>query len=79
MSAAAHHPTLESLRASLSEKGVTLACTVCGTAEFRVEEATIRGRAHSVYYGYTQLQRTQLVCNHCGHVMSFEHEADAGR
>ncbi|AHY45696.1 Hypothetical Protein RradSPS_0413 [Rubrobacter radiotolerans] len=48
-----------------------LACTVCGRTEFSVEEAAILSGGSAQGYGAHRLPRTQVVCENCGHVMSF--------
>jgi uncharacterized Zn finger protein len=53
---------------------VSLACTICGLEEFSMEEASLRGSGKGQHYGNYRLQRTQLVCENCGHVMGFEIE-----
>lgn len=49
-----------------------LACTVCRHEEFSIEEAEIRGIGGGQYLGNHRLPRAQIVCENCGHVMSFE-------
>lgn len=66
------HPTVDELRQAIRERGATLACTICGTEEFALEEATILGAGQEQGYGGHRLKRAQLVCRNCSHVMSFE-------
>lgn len=66
------HPTVDELRRVLRDRGVDLACTVCGGEAFVSAEAAIRGAGQMQRYGAVQLQRLQLVCEKCSHVMSFE-------
>lgn len=68
------HPSVDELREALREKDTSLACTVCGREEFSIEEGTLRASGKGQYYGNVRLMRTQLVCEHCGHVMGFEIE-----
>jgi hypothetical protein len=65
------HPSAEQLRDLLRERDVTLACTVCGHETFAIEEASIRASGGRNYYGNQRLLREQVICEHCGHVMSF--------
>ena len=68
---ASRHPSTEELRDILQERGVTLACTVCGHQDFAIEEASIRASGGRNYYGYARLLREQVICENCGHVMNF--------
>jgi hypothetical protein len=65
------HPSAEQLRDALRERDVTLACTVCGHEDFAIQEASIRASGGQNYYGNARLVREQVICEHCGHVMSF--------
>lgn len=66
------HPTVDELREAVRARGATLACTVCGHEEFSMEEAELRGAGAGQYFGNYRLPRAQIVCENCGHVMSFE-------
>jgi uncharacterized Zn finger protein len=68
------HPSVDELRGALREKDVSPACTICGREEFSMEEASLRGSGKGQHYGNYRLQRAQLVCENCGHVMGFEIE-----
>ncbi len=65
------HPSAEQLREALRERDVTLACTICGHEDFAIEEAAIRASGGRNFYGNVRLLREQIICEHCGHVMSF--------
>ncbi|MDN5696814.1 MAG: hypothetical protein L0G70_02425 [Rubrobacter sp.] len=66
------HPSVDELRAAVHARGAMLACTVCRHEEFSIEEAEIRGIGGGQYLGNHRLPRAQIVCENCGHVMSFE-------
>lgn len=68
------HPSVSELRDAMSARGAKLSCTVCGHGEFSMEEAEIRGAGAGQYFGNYRLPRAQVVCENCGHVMSFEVE-----
>jgi hypothetical protein len=65
------HPSAEQLRDALLERDVKLACTICGHEDFAIEEASIRASGGRNYYGNVRLMREQVICEHCGHIMSF--------
>lgn len=66
------HPSVEELREALLARNVTLACTICANEGFSIEEAELRGAGVGQYFGNYRLPRAQIVCENCGHVMSFE-------
>jgi len=69
---AGSHPSVEGIKETVQSKGGTLACPVCGREEFALEEASVLGSGRSEEYGTSRLQRAQLVCESCGHVMNFD-------
>ena len=71
MSETSSHRSVEQLREALQEIDVTLACTVCDREEFAIEEASIRASGGRNFYGHVRLLREQIICENCGHVMSF--------
>lgn len=66
-----HQPTVDEVRKQLQDKGVRLACTVCDAEEFTIDFAAVKESGHN-YYGNVRLNRAQLSCRNCGHVMSFD-------
>ena len=65
------HPSADQLREALQERGATLACTVCSHEDFAIEEASIRASGGRNYLGNVRLMREHVICENCGHVMSF--------
>jgi uncharacterized protein with PIN domain len=46
---------------------------VCGREEgFALEEASVLGTGRAEQYGTSRQHRAQLVCENCGHAMSFD-------
>ena len=68
------HPSVDELREAIRARGGNLTCPVCGREEFTMEEAQILGAGKQEGYGTRRLNRVQLVCENCSHVMSFEVE-----
>lgn len=68
------HPSVDELREALREKGVPLACTICGREEFSMEGVTLRDSGTGQNYGPACLARAHLVCEKCRHVMGLEIE-----
>ncbi len=66
------HPSVEGVKQAVQAKGGTLACPVCGGEEFTLEEASVLGSGRAEEYGTSRLQRAQLGCENCGHVMNFD-------
>lgn len=66
------HPSVDELKQAVQARGGTVACNVCHKEEFSVEQVT--PMASSGGYGSRRLNRTDLICENCGHVMGFELE-----
>jgi len=45
---------------------------VCGREGFTLVEVTVLGAGMAEQYGTRRQQRAQLVCENCGHVMTFD-------
>ncbi len=66
-------PTAEGVKQAVRAKGGTPACLVCGREEgFALEEASVLGTGRAEQYGTSRQHRAQLVCENCGHAMSFD-------
>ena len=64
------HPSVEELREVVRGRGGNVACTICGHEDFAMEEVAPTDARGG--YGQHRLQRADLVCKNCGHVMGFE-------
>ncbi len=65
-------PSVEELTAAIEAKGGTIACNVCSKQDFSIEQ--VAPMAVGGGQGERRLQRTDLMCENCGHVMGFELE-----
>jgi nucleotide-binding universal stress UspA family protein len=68
-------PSLEELRDTMREHDATLACSICRREDFTIAYAAPLDAGPHQYYGNMRLERTQITCLNCGHVMSFDLEA----
>jgi hypothetical protein len=69
------HPSVDELREALREHDAELACTICHNQDFAISYAAPLDVGSHQYYGNQRLERTQVTCLHCGHVMSFDLDA----
>jgi nucleotide-binding universal stress UspA family protein len=68
-------PSLEELRETMREHDATLACSICRREDFTIAYAAPLDAGPHQYYGNMRLERTQVTCLNCGHVMSFDLDA----
>lgn len=66
------HMTLEEMSRAVQARGGNLACPMCGSEEFALEEATVLGAGKQEAYGGHRLKRAQLVCENCACVLNFD-------
>ena len=65
------HPSAEELRQAIKAKGGMAVCKECGGEELSVEEVSPMDAA-GAGYGTHRLNRADLICENCGHVMGYE-------
>ncbi|HET7478410.1 MAG TPA: hypothetical protein VFJ72_02715 [Rubrobacteraceae bacterium] len=66
------HMTLEEVRKAVQTRGGNLACPICASEEFVMEEATVLGAGKQEAYGGHRLKRAQLICENCAFVINFD-------
>lgn len=66
------HMTLEEMRQAVQSRGGNLACPMCGSEEFIMEEVAVMGAGKQEAYGGHRLKRAQLVCENCACVSNFD-------
>lgn len=64
--------SVEWVREAVRSRGGDLACPVCGREEFAFEEVTVLGAGRLQQYGARRRRRTHLICENCGHTVSFD-------
>ena len=62
----------EGVLRAVREKGGRLTCNTCDRQNFAFAEVSVQGAGMSEGYGTRRVQRAQLVCENCGHVMNFD-------
>ena len=66
-------PTVDEIRTQLAKRNASLGCSTCGEDQrFSIERVSLRGLGRLQMYGNYRLERTQVVCDACGQVESFD-------